>query len=134
MKARWISIPTLALMVMSAGLALTNEAPAPGGLVTEIQSNQALAPEALAKKIGCFDCHSIDKNVVGPSYQEVAKRYKADPKAQSALIEKVKKGGKGNWTKISHEVPMPPFSARLSAADIARLVDWVLSQGNNETK
>ena len=128
MKARWIIIPTIPLMAISAGLALTTTAPAAEAPVIEVQANQALAPEALAKKSGCFECHSVDKNVVGPAYQDIAKRYKGDPKARTALIEKVKKGGKGNWTEISHSVPMPPYSGRLSTADITRLVDWVLSQ------
>lgn len=138
MKARWIIIPTTALMIISAGRVLTTEAPATETVATEAlaaQANQAaLSPEALAKKIGCLECHSVDKNVVGPAYRNVAERYKGDAKARAALIEKVKKGGKGNWTEISKEVPMPPFSGRLSAADIARLVDWVLSSKDSEPK
>ena len=46
--------------------------------------------------------------------------------AREALVETVKKGGKGNWTNTSHGVPMPPFAGRLSDAEIRRLVDWVL--------
>jgi cytochrome c len=124
----------MGLLVIGAGLAGTTKAPAAEAPVTTVQANQALTPEALAKKSGCFECHSVDKNVVGPAYRLVAEKYKGDPKARAALIEKVKKGGKGNWTEISHEVPMPPYSGRLSAADIARMVDWVLSQQDSETK
>jgi cytochrome c551/c552 len=127
MKARWIIIPTIALMIISARQALTTEAPATEAPVTKMQANQALAPEALAKKSGCFECHSVDKNVVGPGYHNVAERYKGDAKARAALIQTVKKGGKGNWSEISRGVPMPPHSGRLSDADITRLVDWVLS-------
>lgn len=133
MKARWIIIPATALIIISAGQAMTAEGPAMEA-VTGVQANQPLAPEALAKKIGCLECHNVDKDVVGPSYRNVAERYKGDAKARAALIEKVKKGGKGNWTAISKEVPMPPFSGRLSAADITRLVDWVLSSRDSEIK
>lgn len=128
MKAFWISILTVTLLTVGAKPALTTRTPATEAASTKLQASQALAPEALAKKIGCLECHSVDKNVVGPSYRAVAERYKGDSKARAALIEKVTKGGKGKWTEISHEVPMPPFSARLSAADIGRLVDWILSQ------
>jgi cytochrome c len=136
MKAHWIITPTIALMVICAQLAMSNEPAAEAGATETLapQASQALAPEALAKKSGCFKCHSVEKNIVGPAYRDVAERYKSDPKARSTLIEKVKKGGKGNWTEVSHEVPMPPYSGRLSAADIARLVDWVLSLGQGEIK
>ncbi|MDH5694727.1 MAG: cytochrome C, partial [Gammaproteobacteria bacterium] len=43
------------------------------------------------------------------------------------LIEKVKKGGKGNWTQVTGGVPMPPYSPRVSDGDIETLVDFVLS-------
>lgn len=46
--------------------------------------------------------------------------------ARDALIQTVTHGGKGNWTAVSHGVPMPPFSKRLSDAEIRRLIDWVL--------
>jgi len=137
MKARWIIIPTSALVLVSAGQALTTKAPAtetPAIEASATQASQALAPEALAKKSGCFECHSIDKNVVGPSYRAIAERYKDNPDARAALSETIKKGGKGNWTAITHDVPMPPHGKRLSTADITRLVDWVLSLKDSNTK
>lgn len=82
---------------------------------------------ALAKKSGCLACHAMDKKLVGPSWVDVASRYKGDPKAKATLIEKVKKGGKGNWTKITGGVLMPPNSPKVSDADIEKLVNFVLS-------
>ncbi|MEO8719057.1 MAG: c-type cytochrome [Burkholderiales bacterium] len=78
------------------------------------------AMEALAKKHNCLACHGIDKKVVGPSYKDVAKKYKGqDVKAK--LAEKVKKGGSGVWGPI----PMPP-NAAVSDKDIKELVEWIL--------
>jgi cytochrome c len=108
MKAPWICISAAALTLVGAG--------------------HALADEALARKSGCLECHSVDKKVIGPAYRDVAAKYKGDARARSALIEKVKKGGKGNWTEVTGGVLMPPFSPRLSDAEIQRLVDWVLSR------
>jgi cytochrome c len=76
----------------------------------------------LAKKSGCLVCHAVDKKVVGPSYQEVAAKYKGDKSAEAKLIEKVKKGGSGVWG----QVPMPP-NVTVKDADIKTLVEWVLS-------
>jgi len=141
MKARWLIIPATVLLITGAGQGLTlltTKTPAAEAIVTEALPGQAsqpqVAPEALAKKSGCFECHSIDKNVVGPAYRDVAERYKGKPEARAALIETVKKGGKGNWTAITHDVPMPPHGRRLSAADITRLVDWVLSLKDDDIR
>jgi cytochrome c len=82
----------------------------------------ALANEELAKKNACTACHAIDKKVVGPSFKEVAAKYKGNAKAEAMLVDKVKKGGVGVWG----QVPMPPNST-VSDADIQALVKWVLS-------
>lgn len=82
---------------------------------------------ALAKKSGCLACHSVEKKVVGPGWQDVAKRYKGNSGAKAELIAKVKKGGRGNWTDVTGGVPMPPYSPRVNDADIEKLVDFVLS-------
>lgn len=121
MKARSLIIPVLALVIIVAIQTLT-----PSSLGHEALQTQTAAPD-LARNSGCFECHSIDKKVTGPAYKDVADRYKGDANARAALIETLKNGGKGKWTKVTGGVPMPPFSPRLSDAEIARLVDWVLS-------
>jgi len=82
---------------------------------------------ALAKTSGCLACHKIDSKLVGPAWQDVATRYKDDPAAKDRLIEKVSKGGKGNWTEVTGGTPMPPYSPRVSDEDIEKLVTFVLS-------
>ena len=81
-----------------------------------------------------LECHSVDKDVVGPTYRAVAERYKDDPRARKTLFDSVKNGSKGKWTRVTGDGPMPPHSARLSKSDIERLVDWVLSLKDRETK
>jgi len=87
----------------------------------------AMADLDLAKKSGCLACHSVEAKVVGPAWKDVAAKYKGDGGARAALIAKVKSGGKGNWTKVTGGVPMPPYSPRVADADIEKLVDFVLS-------
>lgn len=81
----------------------------------------------LARASGCLACHSVDKKVVGPAWKEVAARYKNDPQAKARLINKVKTGGKGNWTDVTGGAPMPPYSPRISDSDITLLVEFVLA-------
>ena len=80
----------------------------------------AFASSALATQKACLACHTADKKLVGPSYQEVAKKYKAADEAM--LVAKVKAGGKGVWGQI----PMPP-NAAVKDEDAKTLVKWILA-------
>lgn len=82
----------------------------------------AQASEDLAKKAGCTACHAVDKKIIGPSYKDVAAKYKGNAKAEELLAEKVKKGGSGTWGAV----PMPPHPA-LSDADNKSIIKWVLA-------
>ena len=85
-------------------------------------SGQVLADEALAKAKNCMSCHAADKKLVGPSYKDVAAKYKGDAGAAEALAAKVKAGGKGVWGQI----PMPPNN--VTPEEAKKLATWVLSQ------
>lgn len=88
-----------------------------------VLSASALANADLAKKSGCLACHAADKKVVGPSYQDVAKKYAGDKTAEAKLVEKVKKGGSGVWGPV----PMIANSPQVKDDDIKTLVKWVLA-------
>lgn len=85
-------------------------------------SAPAFANLELAKKSNCMSCHQVDKKLVGPAYQDVAKKYAGQKDAEAKLFEKVKNGGKGVWG----EVPMPP-NAAVKDEDIKTLVKWILA-------
>ena len=95
------------------------------GLAAVAVSGSAVADLDLAKKSGCLACHSVDKKIVGPAWKDVANKYKGDAGAKANLIGKVKSGGKGVWGPA----PMPPYSPRVSDANIEKLVTFVLSLG-----
>lgn len=80
------------------------------------------ASEELAKKNNCLACHAADKKLVGPSYKDIAAKYKSDKGAEAKLIDKVKKGGSGAWGAV----PMPP-NPSVSDADLKALVTWILA-------
>ena len=85
-------------------------------------SQSANASEELAKKYNCMACHAVDSKLVGPSYKEVAAKYKGDAAAPAALAEKVKAGGSGVWGQI----PMPP-NGTVPDEDLNAIVSWILS-------
>jgi len=84
-------------------------------------ASAAQASEEMAKKYNCLACHQTDKKLVGPSYQEVATKYKSQAEASALLAKKIKEGGVGVWGQI----PMPP-NPTVPDADLNALVSWIM--------
>jgi cytochrome c len=80
------------------------------------------AGEDLIKKSGCTACHSNDKKIVGPPYNDVAAKYKGDAGAAAKLADKVKKGGSGVWGPV----PMPPNPA-VKDDDLKTMIAYILA-------
>ncbi len=81
--------------------------------------------EALAAKAGCGMCHAFARKGIGPSYREMADRYKDTPGARQLLVERVRKGSQGVWGKV----PMTPIGPGLiDDADLETVIDWILKQ------
>ena len=102
---------TLAMLIAAATVSFTGN---------------ALALDPLHAKSGCTGCHKEDKKLVGPSYIDVADKYRADykkdAKATTAkMVKKVTEGGSGVWGPV----PMSPNS-HLAAADIEKMVKEIL--------
>ena len=88
-------------------------------------AGSAMAAEmpALAKKMNCTACHTIDKKMVGPAWKDVAAKYKGQGDAMDKLMVKVSKGGSGNWGTM----PMPANDAAgTKQAEIKELVTFIL--------
>ncbi len=87
-----------------------------------LATGNAAASEKLAQSSGCMTCHAIDRKAIGPSYKEIAAKYRDDKAAEANLIKKVKAGGSGVWGSI----PMPP-NAHVKEDDIKSMVQWILT-------
>lgn len=74
----------------------------------------ANAQEALAKSSGCLNCHAVDAKKVGPSFKEVAAKYKGKADAEATLVTKLT-SGKGH----------PPVKS--SPEEVKGMVKWVLA-------
>ena len=83
----------------------------------------AMASADLAKKYNCTACHAADKKMVGPSYKDVAAKYKGQADAVAKLSEKVRKGGQGVWGPVPMS-PNPPD--KISDADLKAAVEFIL--------
>lgn len=97
---------------------------APVGLLIAALPMTAQANLALAQKNACVACHAADKKLVGPSYQEVAKKYAGDKEAVTKLAASIRAGGAGKWGPV----PMPA-QPNLNEADAKTLATWVMGGG-----
>jgi len=70
---------------------------------------------ALAASSGCNNCHAVDAKKVGPSYKDIAAKYKGKADAQKSLVDKLS-SAKGH----------PAVKAK--GDDLVKLVSWVLAQ------
>ena len=79
-------------------------------------------PEAAMNKAGYMACHAKDKKLVGPSFKDIAAKYKGQD-VTAKLIDKVRKGGSG----VYGPVPMAPNGPdKISDADLKEAVDFIL--------
>ena len=81
-----------------------------------------LTGKRLIEASDCKACHSPDKKSVGPSYRDVALKYKADAAALEKLAKKVIAGGSGVWGEVAMA-----GHPQLSATDAADMVKYILS-------
>lgn len=94
-------------MVAAAGLVVAGSAPAAD-----------MPPEGKAK---CGACHAMDKKVVGPSFNDIAAKYKGDKEAASKIAASVTKGGAFGW-KLG---TMPPKGLGATEAEIKSLSAFI---------
>lgn len=81
----------------------------------------ASTDEAMTKA-GCMACHAKDKKLVGPSFKDIAAKYKGQD-ATAKLMEKVRKGGSG----VFGPVPMAPNPPdKIGDADLKAAVELIL--------
>ena len=90
--------------------------------VSALVTAPAFANSDMAKKNACMACHAVDKKMVGPSYNDVAKKYGGQKDAAATLAKSIKAGGAGKWGPV----PMPA-QASLSEADALTLATWILA-------
>ena len=55
-------------------------------------SAPAFANKELAQKNACLACHATDKKIVGPAYQDIAKKYAGQKDAEAMLVKSIKGG------------------------------------------
>jgi len=76
----------------------------------------------LISKADCLACHKIEIKLIGPAYNDVAKKYPASEANYALLSKKVIAGGSGNWGTVA----MAPHPA-IPPDDVKKMVEYILS-------
>ncbi|HMM47635.1 MAG TPA: cytochrome C [Thiobacillaceae bacterium] len=91
----------------------------PAHAVDEADANKLL------KDSKCLKCHSVDKKKDGPSYKEVAAKYKDKPDAVAKLTKHVSEPSRVEIDGVEED--HGAVKTR-DAARIKNLVEWILSR------
>ncbi|NIG52945.1 ThuA domain-containing protein [Chitinophaga sp. Cy-1792] len=89
----------------------------------------AIAGKNIMEISDCKTCHKPDEKSIGPSFKQVADKYKADPAAPEKLAHKIINGGGGVWGETA-------MSAHpgLSMIEAKQLVEYIYSIGGATAK
>ncbi len=89
--------------------------------IVALGAAQAATTEAMTKA-GCMACHAQDKKLVGPSFKDIAAKYKGQD-VTAKLMDKVRKGGSG----VFGPVPMAPTGPdKINDADLKAAIEAIL--------
>lgn len=92
-------------------------------------SGAGLVGKTLIEKSDCKACHGIDEEILGPSYLQIAERYKDDASAEEFLAGKIIEGGSGNWG--DREMAAHPQHTGQEAVD---MVKYILALGEEDSE
>ena len=69
----------------------------------------------------CFNCHAVETQLVGPSFQAIADKYRKQAGADDLLNKKIRLGGSGVWGQI----PMLAHPQH-TEDEVAIMLRWIL--------
>jgi cytochrome c len=94
----------------------SNSQNAEGGSVKFVRGKTLIAES------DCKSCHAVADKSIGPTYKEVAARYKGNDAALPMLAKKIITGGNGNWGKT-----MMAAHPQHSEQETTEMVKYILS-------
>lgn len=109
-------------MVFSDKPAQTGASPVPAADVAAAPKATSLAGQALVESSDCLRCHGMDRRYVGPSFRQIAERYREQPDAVSYLARKIREGSVGVWGRT-----VMPRHPRVNEAQAQGIALWLLS-------
>lgn len=91
-------------------------------------ATQFVVARALINSSDCRTCHTIDVRSVGPSFTEIAQRYRATPEVIDTLVNHIIGGSSGIWG-VENNMPAHPS---ITPNDARTIVNYILNTGKAE--
>src|SRR5215217_3282637 len=79
---------------------------------------------AAIKASNCFNCHTTNTKLIGPSYYDISKRYPYTNSNTALLIKHIREGSTGVWGTVSM-----PTHPELTQAEAQNMVQWIYKEG-----
>lgn len=110
-----------------AGLVAGNFLPASPTKAAAAKPAESITKEdrftaAMVRAGGCFSCHAMVAESIGPSFRAIAARYKNDEKGADQLPKKIRQGSSGTWGTTAACPPHPDISFE----DAVEMYVWIL--------
>jgi len=94
-----------------------------------MMGSPAFASSKLVKEKQCMQCHAVSKDTIGPSFKNIAKRWKGKEDAEKTLIATIQKGtADGGGQHWDMKAKMPDASERplVSDAEAQKIYQWIM--------
>ncbi len=95
------------------------------------QGHQANLSVSAGKRLielsDCKSCHAVDKKSIGPSYRDVAKKYRGQFEIEGKLSDKIIKGGGGVWGE-----QVMAAHPQLSKEDAKEMIKYIFSLADDK--
>lgn len=98
--------------------------------LSKVQEEQAAynalpTDEKLVLKYKCKNCHRLNVDITGPSFKNIAKKYKSE---KLKIISSIENGSTKKWNAKSGAV-MPAYK-EINSLELEILADWILKSQN----
>jgi cytochrome c len=95
---------------------------ATGASAQQSAASASAIGDKLVKENDCSSCHAADRDLVGPSYAAIAKKYAGQPGAIAKLSTRIREGGSGVWG----DVAMTPHPD-VKDAQARQMLAWIMT-------
>lgn len=93
----------------------------PGATATPQARAEPAEGRVLVEGSDCMRCHGMERRYVGPSFRQIAERYRERADAPEYLARKIREGGSGEWGRA-----LMPRHPQITEAQSLQMARWLL--------
>lgn len=98
-----------------------------GAALGHQQVSEIVLGRSLMMASDCQSCHKVNEPSIGPSYMQVASRYRNRKDASAYLTEKILQGGSGVWGEVAMAA-----HPDMKEAEARQIVRWIMSLADEQ--